>query len=149
MNVVVVSSAADRAACLAIRRAVFIDEQHVPEHLEIDGEDEECVHFLARVGDGGDPGAATGPAIGTARLRMLTDKAKAQRVAVLGTWRGQGVGAALMRALETEARRRGATKVQLSSQLHAVPFYERQGYVAHGDIYDDAGIPHRDMTKVL
>ncbi|MBM4281007.1 MAG: GNAT family N-acetyltransferase [Deltaproteobacteria bacterium] len=128
-------------ACLQLRREVFIDEQQVPEHLELDGDDDACVHFLAC--------DAEGVPVGTARLRLLGYKAKAQRVAVRRASRGHGVGAALMAALEHEARQRGAHTVQLSSQVHALPFYERLGYVAHGDVYDDAGIPHRDMTKPL
>jgi predicted GNAT family N-acyltransferase len=138
---VFLASAADRTACLALRREVFIDEQRVPEDLELDGEDDACSHFLAVADDGA-------PA-GTARLRIVGDKAKAQRVAVRRAWRRQGVGAALMGALEDEARARGARTITLSSQTHAIPFYERLGYVAHGDLYDDAGIPHRDMTKPL
>lgn len=141
MRVVVTSSPAEFSACLAIRRAVFIDEQHVPEALELDGEDDACMHLLA-LDAGGRP-------VGTARLRVLGENAKAQRVAVVAAARGRGIGAALMRALEDEARRAGAAKVTLSSQVHALPFYAVLGYVAHGDTYDDAGIPHRDMTKPL
>jgi ElaA protein len=141
MRVTRVSTTAEREACVALRREVFIDEQRVPEALELDGDDDACVHFVAVEGDG--------TAIGTARLRMLGDKAKAQRVAVRRSLRGRGVGAAIMGALEDEARALGATKVTLSSQVHALGFYERLGYVAHGDVYDDAGIPHRDMTKSL
>jgi ElaA protein len=141
MRVIVVSGAREFEQCLALRREVFIDEQHVPEDLEIDGEDEACVHLLACDDDG--------QAMGTARLRLQGDHAKAQRVAVRERLRGRGIGGALMRALEVEARRRGARSVHLSSQTHAIPFYERLGYAAHGPIYDDAGIPHRDMTKRL
>ena len=140
MRVTIVTTKNEMAACLALRREVFIDEQHVPEDLELDGDDDACVHFIAYDDD---------VAVGTARMRLLGDKAKAQRVAVRRSSRGLGVGAALMGALENEARRRGASKVTLSSQVHAIPFYERLGYVAHGDVYDDAGIPHRDMTKSL
>ncbi len=141
MRVAVAASSADLIACLALRREVFIDEQRVPEELELDGEDDACIHFLA-VDD-------QGTAVGTARLRIAGHKAKAQRVAVRRAHRGRGIGAALMRAVEGEARRNGAATVTLSSQVHAIPFYERIGYVARGDVYDDAGIPHRDMTKSL
>jgi ElaA protein len=140
MDVFVVESHRDRERCLALRREVFIAEQGVAEALEIDGDDDACVHFLAVEGD--EP-------VGTARLRIIGDKAKAQRVAVRKSWRGRGIGAKVMAALEHEARTRGAAKVTLSSQTHALPFYARLGYVAHGDVYDDAGIPHRDMTKSL
>ena len=54
-----------------------------------------------------------------------------------------------MGALEAEARRLGAPRVVLSSQVSAIPFYERLGYVASGPVYDDAGIPHREMVLKL
>lgn len=133
--------AASRLRCMALRQRVFVLEQHVPLELEVDGEDDHCVHFLAVAG---------GVDVGTARLKALSALvAKAQRVAVDAAHRKHGVGRALMLALESAARARGHTSVVLSSQVSAIGFYERLGYVAHGDVYDDAGIPHRDMTKQL
>ena len=46
-------------------------------------------------------------------------------------------------------RERGLRVVALSAQTHALGFYERLGYAAHGPVFDDAGLPHRWMTKVL
>jgi predicted GNAT family N-acyltransferase len=141
MHVRLAESLADRARCLALRRAVFIDEQGVPEALEIDGEDDACVHLLVE---------EEGGVVGTARLRLKSGGvAKAQRVAVARHRRQHGVGRLVMVGLEDEARRLGATRVQLSSQVSAIPFYERLGYVASGPVYDDAGIPHRDMERDL
>lgn len=140
-TVTIATDPADRARCLALRRTVFIDEQGVPERDELDTLDDLCTHFLA-FDDGGHP-------IGTARLRFIDGHAKAQRVAVLAAWRSRGVGRALMGAFEAFATRGGARDVVLSAQLSAVPFYERLGYRAFGPVYDDAGIPHRDMSKPL
>lgn len=70
---------------------------------------------------------------------------KIERVAVLKAHRGDGVGAALMRW--TLAHIRGARTVALGAQLTALTFYERLGFVAEGAVYDDAGIPHRRMTR--
>ncbi len=141
LRIIQISTADELASCWAVRREVFVDEQGVPEELEIDGDDPLCVHFAA-IDDRGQVWA-------TARLRMNDGEGKAQRVAVRLAARGKGVGTQVMRALEECARRLGAQRVKLSSQLQALPFYERLGYRAHGDIYDDAGIPHRDMTKML
>ncbi len=148
MDVKRVETVADLARCLAIRRAVFIDEQGVPEALEIDGDDNVCVHFL--VVDAGPGGLID---VGTARLKKRERdgvvEGKVQRVAVVASRRRQGVGALLMAALEAEARTQGCSVVVLSSQVTAIPFYERLGYRAHGEVYDDAGLPHRDMQKLL
>ena len=131
----------DVPTCLAIRHEVFVLGQAVPEDREVDGLDEICTHLLATVG--GEPA-------GTARLRETADgHAKAERVAVLDRFRGRGVGLALMGTLEDEARRRGHDEVILSAQVGVIPFYERQGYVAEGGVYEDAGIDHRDMRKRL
>ena len=134
------------AACLRIRRVVFIEEQGVSEADELDTLDEVCRHFLAT------PTATSPPAdaLGTARLLFLdADSAKAQRVAVLAEQRGKGVGAALMFALEGEAARAGCTSMVLASQASAVSFYQRLGYQPYGEVFVDAGIDHLMMKKPI
>lgn len=129
----------DLDACLAIRRAVFIEEQAVPEALEIDGLDGRAIHLLARAG---------GRPVGTARLMIAGQTGKIGRVAVLPEARGTGLGAALIRAALAEFARRGdVTEARLGAQTHALGFYERLGFTAFGPVYDDAGIPHRDMSR--
>lgn len=131
---------ADWEACKAIRFEVFVDEQQVPPELELDEHDEAARHWLAR--EGGQP-------LGTARVVELPDAWKVGRVAVLAKARGKGVGKALLRHIEGEAREAGARKLVLESQVHAIPFYEGLGYAAHGPEFMDAGIPHRKMTLAL
>ena len=46
-------------------------------------------------------------------------------------------------------RARGVTKAKLGAQTHAIGFYEKLGFTVHGPEYDDAGIPHRDMSRSL
>ena len=122
----------------AIRAAVFIVEQHVPPELEWDDADGTCVHVLAL--------AADGQAIGTGRL--LTD-AHIGRMAVLGPWRGRGVGTALLQELLAAAEEHGHERVELSAQTHAIGFYERLGFAAVGPEYLEAGIPHRKMKGAI
>ncbi len=143
------------AACRAIRRSVFIDEQGVPEALEWDGLDTQAHHFLAlgpvAAPDANPrhaPPAPTTP-LGTARMRIVDAHAKAERVAVVRAARQHGVGRLLMLALEAHALDQGLTVVVLHAQVTAISFYERLGYRAHGEIFLDAGIDHREMTKSL
>jgi predicted GNAT family N-acyltransferase len=68
---------------------------------------------------------------------------------VLPAARGAGVGSQLLQALMQAARRRGDRQVMLSAQTHALPFYAHFGFIAEGDVYDDAGIPHRAMRLVF
>ncbi len=125
----------DSAALRLVREKVFVEEQHVPVKLEWDGLDPECLHLIAQ--------DAEGNPIGTGRL--LPD-GHIGRMAVLQEWRGHGVGTALLLALMEAGRKRGFRKLILASQVRAMPFYEKQGFIAEGGVFDDAGIPHRHMV---
>ena len=128
------------AACRALRRDVFIDEQGVSVEDEMDDLDGEAIHFLATV---------EGEPVGTARVLVHDQTAKIGRVCVAKSQRGSGLGAALMNATIEWAREAGLSTAKLSSQTHAIPFYEGLGFSAFGPEYDDAGIPHRDMERRL
>ena len=80
---------------------------------------------------------------------VLVEPAVAQigRMAVVDDARGKGVGAAMLRFLEAEARRRGAKRLTLNAQVSARRFYEKAGYRAAGAVFDDAGIPHVRMER--
>jgi predicted GNAT family N-acyltransferase len=121
-----------------VRRAVFIDEQGVPEDLEWDADDAGSLHFLVI--------DTAGQAIGCARL--LPDGHIA-RMAVLPAWRGRGVGRALLAAVLDTAQAHGHGTLSLSAQTHAAAFYARAGFVAVGGEYEEAGIPHIAMKKRL
>lgn len=123
-------------ALAAVRRAVFICEQGVPEHLEWDGADDEATHVLATT--------AAGEPIGTARL--LPD-GRIGRMAVLREWRGCGVGAALLERLHRAAAAAGLPATHLHAQSHATGFYARYGYVPDGEPFMEAGIPHLAMRR--
>ncbi len=131
----------DLAACHAIRRVVFIEEQGVPEAEEIDDLDAAALHLLARL---------DGRPVGTARLLRQGDTGKIGRVAVLREARGAGLGAGLMRAAVDQFRAMdGVARVKLGAQTHALGFYEKLGFTAFGPEFDDAGIPHRAMVLQL
>ena len=131
----------DIAACRALRRTVFIEEQGVSEADEVDDKDDEAIHLLAWL---------NGRPVGSARLLVLGDTGKIGRVCVLADQRGTGLGAALMRAAVERFRQvPGVKTVKLGAQTHALGFYERLGFTAHGPEFDDAGIPHREMVLTL
>ncbi|MCH2164785.1 MAG: GNAT family N-acetyltransferase [Marinovum sp.] len=137
MNVVVSD---DLETCLAIRRAVFIEEQGVSEADEVDGRDGNAVHLLALHKE---------VAVGTARILVKGDTAKIGRVAVLKGARGTGAGRALVLEAVAWARAQGLGRAQLGAQVHALGFYEALGFSVYGPVYDDAGIDHRDMEHPL
>lgn len=129
-----------------------MDEQGVSEDEEMDGLDGACVHFLARETHGMHETRAA-RAIGCARLRPLkaggSADAKVERVAVRAELRGRGLGGAMMAVVEAEAARRGWTRLLLHAQLRAARFYEGLGWRPAGGDFEEAGIPHRRMTKSL
>lgn len=136
---------------MAIRVEVFVAEQHVPADLEADERDAEATHVLAWLG---------GRPVGTGRLVReqpgyagvevtLGSVAHLGRLAVRASARRAGVGGALVRALHAEARAAGLTVAYLGAQHHAVGFYQRLGYTAYGEPFDDAGIVHRHMCRTL
>jgi predicted GNAT family N-acyltransferase len=132
------------AHCLEIRRVVFTLGQGVPEDLELDGLDESAEHLLAWKIDAGE---AT--PVGVARMRRSDRNAKAERVGVLESQRDHGVGRALMHAIELRARDLEREAIALHAQVGVISFYEKLGYEAHGEVFDEAGINHRSMRKFL
>jgi predicted GNAT family N-acyltransferase len=122
----------------AVREPVFVQEQGVPPEVELDEQDPQCLHVLAR-DDAGRP-------IGTGRL---TPRGKIGRLAVLTDWRGQGVGESLLQALIDIARGRGQAFVELDAQVDAIGFYERNAFEPVGKEFVEAGIVHRTMRRTL
>lgn len=128
----------DRNALRRIREHVFVHEQRVDPALEWDGHDAACLHALAAIGDG-EP-VATG---------RLQPDGKIGRMAVLREWRGRGLGRAILDQLLEAAAGAGLEEVHLHAQTHALAFYERAGFVAEGEEFDEAGIPHRCMRRAI
>lgn len=137
----VIETVQDLTDVHALRRAVFIEEQGIPEAEEWDDLDAVAQHLLATV---------AGTPVGTARL--LTDGATGRigRICVVPAQRGTGLGAALVRAgMKALSSQTGLTSIQLGAQTHAIGFYEKLGFRVCGPEYDDAGIPHREMEHSL
>jgi predicted GNAT family N-acyltransferase len=117
----------------ALRRTVFIEEQHVPVDIEQDGLDATSTHFLL---------TRNTEAIGCARLRP---DGKVGRMAVLASHRGQGYGRLMLDKIVDHARETGMHRLYLHAQQHAVDFYVGAGFTRYGDEFHEAGIPHTAM----
>lgn len=116
-----------------IREQVFIIEQNILEQDEWDDQDLISQHFV--VYDHDQP-------IATARLLQNNSVG---RVAVLKPYRGQGIGHLIMLEIINYARQQCRLVLQLSSQVHAISFYEKLGFKVQGNQYDECGIPHIEM----
>ena len=145
------ATAAERAAAFAVRHDVFVGEQGVPADLVLDELDAVADHFVAYVGQDvlGAGRLVTEPAGFAGTHPELGPVGHLGRLAVRPAARGTGLGVALVRAIEAGAARRGLRVVVLAAQTHAIGFYERLGYTAYGAVFDDAGLPHRWMRRLL
>ena len=125
-------------ALSAVRSTVFIVEQRIPADLEWDADDARSIHALAEDADGTPIGCG----------RLLPD-GHVGRMAVLASWRGRGVGAALLTRLVAAAQARGDARVLLNAQVQAMPFYARFGFAPVGAPFVEADIPHQAMARAL
>ena len=124
-----------------VRQEVFILEQSVPAELELDELDSSAAHVLAY---------QDAHCIGTGRLVNLSAKqAQIGRMAVLAKFRGKGIGKQILQKLVDLAASQGVLEIILHSQVSAIPFYGKLGFQAQGDVYEEAGIPHRNMMLTL
>lgn len=139
MNIEVLSELTPEAA--KIRADVFMVEQGFS--YDLDELDKESAHLL--VYEAGVP-------VGTCRFYRsaeASDEFILGRLAVLKEFRGQHYGAELMKAAHDLVRIMGGTKVTLSAQVQAQPFYEKLGYTVSGGEHDEEGCPHVYMSRSL
>ena len=129
-------------AATAIRREVFVKEQHIPADMEWDAADASCLHALAR--------NRFGLPLATGRLlEHVPGVAKIGRMAVLRAMRGGQVGRLVLGALMAEAKQQGYREVLLHAQLSAENFYLRAGFQRRGETFEEAGIGHVEMVRAL
>ena len=126
----------------ALRQTVFTDEQGFAPEDDHDAQDETALHVLGT----DDAGAVCC----TARLFSTEPNVwHAGRIAVRKDLRGQGVGRQLMQELVRKARDLGGKTLELGAQYDKQGFYEAVGFTAYGELFQDAGYPHRMMKQEL
>lgn len=125
----------------AVRTQVFIQEQGFLE--EYDETDKTALHMVCYIA--GEPVAA-----GRLFPKAETPEVyRIGRVAVRQPWRGRGLGARLMLAMERAARERGAETAELMAQVQAQGFYAKLGYRPFGPVFYEEHCPHQAMRKSL
>ena len=136
IKVSLIQSERDTRASRQIREEVFVVEQQVPRKIEYDDYEESATHILASL---------NGLPVGTARWRKTDHGQKLERFAVLKSARGHGIGEALVQFVLDQIE--DSEPAYLNSQVSAMPFYARLGFVETGGIFYEAGIPHRKMIR--
>jgi len=127
----------DKEKLSTIRTLVFIKEQNVPEEMEWDEFDSSSTHFIAFEKD-----------LPIACARLKPD-GQIGRMAVLAEHRNKGTGEKLLQFILQLSAELNLKIVHLNAQVTAVPFYEKLGFIAKGNIFYEANIPHREMLKKI
>lgn len=130
----------DCSDVFSLRREVFVDELGMPESCVKDDLDQMAVYALV-FNEEGTPA-------GTGRLAIDDDRFMLGRICVLTSERGQRLGDLVMRMLLVRVQEMGAPSVYVSALLPAVGFYQRYGFKAIGEVYDEEGQPHRLMRAL-
>ena len=127
-----------------IRTKVFVEEQLVDPGLEYEFEEQGNFYLLY----------FENIPIATARWRETEKGIKLERFAMLKEYRNQGLGGKLLNAVMDDVLPLNMN-IYLHSQINAVTYYERVGFVKKGDIFLEANIKHylmefeakKDQTK--
>lgn len=123
------------APAFEIRRKVFVEEQNVPAEEEFDEFEDESNHFLALIND---------IPVGTARWRFTDHGIKLERFAVLKSYRNKQVGSKLLTYILEDVRPYKKI-IYLHSQIPAIEFYKRFGFVQKGGMFLECDIEHYMM----
>ncbi|MBV6647433.1 MAG: GNAT family N-acetyltransferase, partial [Cyclobacteriaceae bacterium] len=123
-----------RKKAFAIREEVFVVEQQVSRLEEFDEFEDRCIHFVAL--------DVEQQAIGAARWRETQKGIKLERFAVKKSWRGQGLGSALVDAVlkDIHSTMGAGRQLYLHAQLDAVPLYEKFDFKTVGDQFEECKI---------
>lgn len=127
-----------------VRQEVFVQEQNVSREEEYDQFEESATHFLAT--------DDKGVAYGTARWRETEKGIKLERFAVKKDRRGEGVGSMLLESvLEDIAVQHEGNPIllYLHAQVTALPLYEKFGFQKEGEPFEECGLQHYKMSRML
>ncbi|MGN1317423.1 MAG: GNAT family N-acetyltransferase [Lachnospirales bacterium] len=124
-----------------IRTKVFLEEQKVAEYEEFDGSDKYAENLVIYVDS---------LPVATGRI-IIGDRGEGRigRVAVLKEYRKLGLGKVLMEELLRRLKEKGFDTAYVNAQTRVRGFYESLGFMAFGDIFMEANIPHIAMKKEL
>jgi|TARA_B100001250_G_C19681922_1_gene736239 predicted GNAT family N-acyltransferase len=136
INVKYVDNDKEIDICLSIRRKVFVEEQNIPENIEMDDELVQSIYVCAILDK---------QYVGTARYRETSSGIKLERFAVLKEYRGLGVGKALVKFILDNLDQ--DQDIYLHAQEAVVDFYLLLGFKKVNDRFYEAEIPHWKMIK--
>jgi predicted GNAT family N-acyltransferase len=91
-----------------------------------------------------------GEVIGVIVMRPIDDNIfKMRQVAIDSKWQRKGIGQALVKFSETFTKLKKRNKITLHARDTAIPFYLKLGYHTIGNEFEEVGIKHYKMEKLL
>lgn len=121
-----------------IRQTVLGRELGLSDDMIADDADEAACHWHAVAPDG--------QVIGAVRMDLDGNIA---RLAVLESFRGQGVGQALLQLAVGKARRFGFDEVRVVALTELDAFYRAAGFEPRGEAFVEQGLEHRKYVRAL
>jgi|TARA_B110000438_G_scaffold23545_1_gene21594 predicted GNAT family N-acyltransferase len=138
IDVKIVKSPSEKELVLTIRKDVFIRGLNIPEHLEIDENEDVATYVLAYIKNN---------PVGTARWRKTEKGIKLERFAVLDKYRSNGIGAKITKFILNNLKE--TQPIYLFAQESAIKFYEKLGFKSIGNLFEEVGIKHQKMIYDL
>jgi len=124
----------------ALRKKVFVEEQHLFGRTDRDRHDKQAIHIVA---------LCSGTIVGTVRVHQ--QKAGiwlGSRLAVVKQFRGRAGKLLIQRALEV-VKENGARQFCAHILLRNVPLFKRLGWAPAGPVFMYHGQPHQTMEANL
>jgi len=125
---------------IPLRKSVFIREQLVPEEVEWDDWDNKANHIVLTFHNS---------PIGCSRLIFIDKILYLERMAIIKSKRNQGFGSKLVYEIIRIAKNKKIKEIRISAQIQAMSFYQKIGFIAQGEIFNDAGIKHIKMMLLI
>lgn len=129
---------------MVLRQEVFVVEQDCA-YLDADDKDQLCHHVLGYDSDN----------IIQAYTRLVPkgvsypEYNSIGRVITSAKVRRTGTGKIIMqKSIEAMSQLYSDEVTKISAQVYALPFYSSLGFITHGPIYDEDGIPHQAMLLI-
>jgi ElaA protein len=129
---------------IALRERTFAHEQHCTA-TDFDGLDKQAMHLL---------GMQNNEIIAYARILppgvYAKDTVSFGRLIITQQHRGKGLGKQMMQeVINYITAHYPNAPIKFSAQTYLQSFYEKFNFRAVGDVYDEGGIPHIRMQKML
>ncbi len=138
LNFSLVNWLSDAAEIMALRKKVFVVEQHFDKEVICDQFDSQCFHILVK--DIHNNTIACGRLLHNGRIG---------KIAVVLNHRNQGIGTRILTQLIKLAKSNNIKNLSLNTETELSHFYNHQNFNNDGPVYMKQGIPFQKMTKKL